>query len=104
METVTIMMIPHGFKIRKKSDVEVFIKQCLCNGDYYIITDTGEQYIFSKSADEISVCVRTGDLHDIFNPSLEVATTRHNGYEKTVEDYVWQNRKYINAKWFSEDK
>ena len=103
MEKVAIMMIPHGFKIRKKSDVEYFINKCMCGGDYYIITDSGVQYIFSKRKDEVSVCKRNGDLHDPFNPSLEIANTRRNVYERTVNDYIWQNRKYINAKWFKED-
>ena len=104
MSEVQIMMIPHGFKIRKKSDVEVFINECMCKGDYYIITDTGTQYIFKKYKNEISVCERIGNLYDPFNPSLEVASTKNNVYEKTVADYVWQNRKYINAKWFGKER
>ena len=43
-------------------------------------------------------------LKDIFNPLLEVARTKDNCYKKTVEDYIWQNRKYINAKWFKEER
>ena len=105
MTTTTIMRIPYGFKIRKKSDVEIFINDCMISGgEYYIVTDLKEQFIFKKDRNEnISVTYRNGDLTDIFNPSMEVARTNNNCYEKTVVDYIWQNRKYINAKWFSED-
>ena len=103
MSEVQIMMIPHGFKIRKKADIEVFINECLCSGDYYIVTESA-QYIFTKEKSDISVFKRTGNLYDPFNPSLEVASTKNNVYEKTVADYVWLNRKYINAKWFREER
>lgn len=99
-----IMMIPHGFKIRKKSDAEVFINECMVKGnEYYIITDSGIQFIFDKKKDgNVSVLYRNGDLTDPFNPSLEIASTENPLYEKSVVDYVWMNRKYINAKWFSD--
>lgn len=99
-----IMMIPHGFKIRKKSDAEVFINECMIKGnEYYIITDSGIQFIFDKKKDDnVSVLYRNGDLRDPFNPLLEVARTNDNCYKKTVSDYVWKYRKYINAKWFSD--
>jgi len=100
----TIMQIPNGFKIRKKSDVEIFMKTCMCKGNRYdIITDSDIQFIFSKDRDDnISVLMRSGDLTDMFNPSLEVARTNNNCYKGTVKEYIWQNRKYINAKWFKE--
>ena len=106
MAGTTIMMVPEGFKIRKKSDVEVFMNKCMLNGnEYYIITDAIEQYIFRKYKNgDISVSWRNGDLSDIFNPSLEVARTNNNCYQGTVEEYIWQNRKYINAKWFGRKK
>jgi hypothetical protein len=104
MSEVTIIRIPQGFKIRKKSDVEVFINKCMCKGDYYIITDTGIQYIFTKKKDEVSVYERIGNLYDPFNPSLEIANTKNNCYKKTVADCVWENRKYINAKWFGKER
>lgn len=102
----TIIMVPHGFKIRKKTDIQDFMKRCMCKGNYYdIITDSGEQFTFEKDKDgNISVTSRVGDLTDIFNPSMEVARTNNNCYKGTVEDYIWQNRKYINAKWLSERK
>ena len=105
MRTV-VMMIPNGFKIRKKTDVEVFVNDCMQKGnEYYIITDSKEQFIFRKDTNgDISVVYRNGDLTDIFNPSMEVARTNNNCYEKTVADYIWQNRKYINAKWFSDNE
>lgn len=104
--SITIMQIPHGFKIRKKIDVETFINKCMCKGNrYYIVTESGEQFIFEKDKDgSVSVLNRTGDLTDMFNPSLEVARTNGNCYLGTVDEYIWKNRKYINAKWFKEER
>ena len=106
MNAVIIMVAPNGFKIRKKTDVDVFINQCMLKGgEYYIVTDDGTQFVFYKDKDgNTSVSYRNGDLKDIFNPLLEVARTKDNCYKKTVEDYIWQNRKYINAKWFKEER
>ena len=98
------MLVPQDFKIRKKSDVETFINKCMQKGNRYdIVTDSGLQFIFSKDKDEnISVLMRSGDLTDMFNPSIEIARTNNNCYRGTVEEYIWQNRKHINAKWFTE--
>ena len=106
MYNTMIMMIPHNFKIRRKSDVEAFIKDCMVNGnEYCITTDSGVQFVFSKDKDgNMSVSTRSGDLKDIFNPLLEVARTNNNCYKETVTYYVWKNRKYINSKWFSKRK
>lgn len=103
MNGVTIMLVPQNFKIRRKADVNTFIEKCLQkNNRYDIVTDSGVQFIFAKDNDgNVSVLTRTGDLYDMFNPSLEVARTKDNCYKGTVVEYVWQNRKYINAKWFS---
>jgi hypothetical protein len=100
------MQIPHGFKIKKKVDVETFINKCMCKGNrYYIITDSGEQITFDKDKNgNVSVLSRTGDLTDMFNPNMEIARTNKNCYKNTVEDCIWKNRKYINAKWFTEEK
>ena len=100
----TIMRIPQGFKIRKKSDVKVFMEKCMHEGNRYdIVTDSELQIIFERDKESnYSVSIRSGDLTDMFNPSLEVARTRNNCYKETVEEYIWQNRKYINAKWFAE--
>jgi hypothetical protein len=104
MKAMIIMVSPNGFKIRRKSDVDVFINQCMLkDNEYYIVTDDGFQFVFRKDKEgNVSVLNRNGDLRDIFSPLLEVARTNNNCYEKTVVDYIWQNRKYINAKWFSD--
>ena len=101
---VSIMKIPHDFKIRKKSDAEIFIKDCMTNGSsYYLKINKEKAVILEKdSKGNVSVCIKTGDLNDIFNPLLEVARTNNNCYKKTVEDYIWIYRKYINAQWFNE--
>ena len=102
----TIMQIPQGFKIRKKADVETFIDKCMCNGNSYsAVDDNGTQVIVEKDKDgNVSVCLRNGDLNNIFNPMLEVARTKENCYKETVQDYIWQFRKAINAEWFSRKK
>lgn len=101
---ISIMRIPQGFKIRKKSDVKVFMEKCMCEGNRYdIVTDSGLQIVFRKDKESnYCVAIRSGDLTDMFNPSLEVARTKKIYYKETVEEYIWQNRKYINAKWFVE--
>ena len=102
---VSIMSIPHGFKIRKKIDTEKFIEKCMVKGnDYYIIIDREKALHLSKDKNgDVSVCIKSGNLADIFNPLLEVARTNNNCYNKTVYDYIWEYRKYINAEWFTRD-
>lgn len=103
---VSIMAIPMGFKIRKKADVEVFIQKCMQkNSRYDVITDFKDQFIFAKDKDgNVSVAYRNGNLNDIFNPMIEVARTNDNCYKTTVQDYIWMNRKYINATWFKSER
>ena len=48
------------------------------------------------------MAIRNGDLYDIFNPEIEIARTKDNCYDKTVQDYIWQFRKAINKKWFND--
>ena len=101
----TIMQIPQGFKIKKKADVETFINKCMCNNNRYSIIDENAQLIFEKDKEgNVSVCLRNGDLNDIFNPSLEIARTKNNCYEHTVQDYIWKFRKAINNEWFNKRK
>lgn len=100
------MKIPHGFKIKRKSDAGVFMNQCMINdNEYYIVTDAGTQFVFRKDKDgNSSVLYRNGDLKDVFNPLLEIARTKDDCYARSVVDYIWFNRKYINAKWFQEER
>ena len=102
----TIIKMPYGFKIRKKDDVDVFINDCMCNDNRYsVVNENGTQIIIEKDKDgNVSVCLRTGDLNDIFNPSLEVARTKDNCYKETVQDYIWKFRKAINKEWFDEGR
>ena len=101
----TIMQIPQGFKIRKKVDIETFINDCMCRGCRYSVIDNDVQCFIEKDKDgNISIDLRYGDLNNIWNPSLEVARTKDNCYKETVQDYIWQFRKAINAEWFSKRK
>ena len=100
---VYIMMIPCGFKIRKKADTKFFTEKCMQkDSEYYLKIDTDFALILEKEKDgECSVAIKRGDLQDYFNPLLEVANTNNNAYKETVYDYIWKYRKYINAKWFN---
>lgn len=102
----SIMKIPNGFKIRKKADCDTFINDCMCKGESYsIVYEEGKQLLLEKDKEgNVFVAMRWGDLNDIFNPSLEVARTKDNCYNKSVQDYVWQFRKAINKEWFNEKK
>lgn len=101
--SITIMNIPMGFKIRRKADVDVFINKCMCKDSRYsIVYQKDKQLFIDKDKDgNVSVAIRDGDLYDIFNPSIEVARTKDNCYDKTVQDYIWQFRKAINKEWFN---
>lgn len=103
MRSVALMKIPCGFKIRSKIDVDKFINDCMCKDSRYpIIINRNEEIIIEKyNDDNISVSIRNGDLFDVFNPEIEVARTKNNCYNKTVQDYIWQYRKAINNKWFN---
>lgn len=104
MRTCSIMIIPQGFKIRKKSDIKIFIEKCMQQDDrYQLIVQDGTQMIIEKSKDNaISVSIRKGDLNDIFNPSIQVALSAPDLYDLKVEDWIWNARKYINKQWFNE--
>lgn len=103
-ETVSIMSIPRGFKIRKKTDVKKFMEECMVKGSHYCIVIRKDFAIHIDKHKDGSICIMTkyGDLKDIFNPLLTVADTNNNVYDHDVEYYIWHYRKYINAKWFND--
>ena len=101
----SIMKIPTGFKIRKKVDCDAFIEKCMCKGNTYDVVDKEKDIamVMEKDTDgNVSVCMKFGDLHNIFNPLLTVACTNNSAYKESVQDYVWKYRKLINDKWFNE--
>lgn len=104
MKSITIMNIPCGFKIKKKADVDTFIKDCMCKDNEYYLKINNEMALFIRKEKDSSVSVleKSGDLYDLFNPLLEVANTSNNAYKETVQKYIWKYRKYINAKWFND--
>ena len=104
MNNITIMNIPNGFKIKKKSDIEVFINKCMKNNNEYYLKINEKLALFLRKEKDGSVIilVKNGDLYDLFNPLLEMASTKNNVYRTTVQDCIWKYRKYINAKWFSD--
>ena len=101
---MTIMSIPYGFKIKKKIDTEKFMNECMIAGCEYFLKITDDLAVFfSKHKDgSVSVLEKRWDLYNPFNPLLEVANTKNNCYEDTVNDYIWKYRKHINAAWFNE--
>lgn len=100
---VAIMTTPCGFKIRSKADVDKFMHECMGYGEYCIKINNELLFWITKGKDgSISVAEKIGDLYDIFNPLLEIANTKNKAYKISVRDYLWKNRKYINAKWFND--
>lgn len=103
MNCIGLMNIPTGFKIRKKSDTYIFMRDCMNNNNEYMLKINDELALFIKKTQSgtIAVLKKYGDLCDPFNPLVEVANTTNRIYEETVQDYIWKYRKYINEKWFS---
>ena len=101
---VSIMCMPCGFKIKKKTDTEIFTNKCMCaDNEYYLKINNDLALFLRKEKDgSISVLEKRWDLYDPFNPLLEVANTSNSSYKETVYDYIWKYRKYINAKWFND--
>lgn len=84
------MSIPFGgFKIKTKNDVKIFAEKCMCKGGMYVLNINEEtQFVFHKDKDgEISVDFRSGDLKDIFNPSIEVASTKYADGRTTAPEF-----------------
>lgn len=99
---MNFMCIPDGFIIRKKSDCDRFMNECMVDGCEYVIKTNEELAVFfEKKNNVISVAEKYWDLNDPFNPVVEVVNTNNAAYKETVQDYVWKYRKYINAKWFN---
>lgn len=90
-----------GFKIRNSADVKTFINDIVNPGMEIVITIERDVEIrFSKDRNSyFSVGYRTGNLRDIFNPTVEIASSDVNNkaYERSVDYYVWQWRKYLNT-------
>lgn len=104
MNSVSVMCIPCGFKIKKKVDTETFVNECMCKENEYYIKISDDLAIFLRKEKDgsVSVAEKRLDLYDPFNPLLEVANTSNPSYKETVYDYIWKCRKYINAKWFND--
>ena len=104
MNDITVMSIPCGFKIKKKTDTEVFVNKCMLKGnEYYLKINEDYALILRKDEDgTVAILEKTGDLYDVFNPVLEVANTNNPSYKETVYDYIFRYRKYINKKWFND--
>ena len=104
MYDMSIMCIPCGFKIRRKLDVETFINQCMQkDNEYYLKINKEFALFFRREKDGfVTVLEKRGDLCDMFNPLLEIASTKNNVYRITVQDCIWKYRKYINAEWFND--
>ncbi len=104
MNSIALMCIPCGFKIRRKTDVDKFMNECMCKENEYYLKINNELALFieKKKDGTITVAEKRWDLYDPFNPLLEVASTNNKAYKETVQNYIWKYRKYINAKWFND--
>lgn len=100
MNIITVK-IPCGFKVRTKLDAKRFAYELISNGEFHIPVNRELAYIIERENNTVRVYERCGDLHDIFNPNLEVACTGKDYLGKKPEDYVWFLRKYINRKYFN---
>ena len=94
MEVKSWKNVP-GFKIRKKSDVYDFIDVILKSGTFIYENEThDEQLIIIVHGTDRDICIRRGNLRDIFNPQLVL-------YGQRAIDHVWKYRKQINADLFT---
>lgn len=103
MKISTMRIIP-GFKIRSKVDAQRFIDECMAprNCEYIVVIDQYLALFISKDLEgNVSISEKTGDLKDIWNPTVEITRSKNNCYENTVEECIWKYRKYINRKWFN---
>lgn len=95
-----ILLYREGFKIRNSADVKTFINDIVKPGMEIVVTIERDVEIrFSKDGKScFSVGYRTGNLGDVFNPTIELASSDANNkaYERTADYYVWQWRKYLN--------
>lgn len=89
---------PEGFKIRSKADVMKFLNCLSPRTNIHIYNKVvGLEFVISKYATgRIVITERNGDLNNPFNPALTVADTGSSYYDESVEDAIWQLRKYIN--------
>ena len=103
MNNVSIMCIPNEFKIKRKTDIEIFINKCMQRDSEYYLKINNEFAIFIRKDkdDYVSILEKRGDLYDVFNPLLEMASTKNDVYRINVQDCIWKYRKYINARWFN---
>lgn len=100
-----IMKIPQGFKIKKKSDINIFINECMQNeNEYVIILNSYEAIALQKDNDVISFLVKNGNVRNPFIPYVKIAETNNLTYAYTIEECIWKYRKYINKEWFSKNK
>ena len=90
-----ILMYNHGFKIRKKDDVDIFINKVLRgNGSIFIKINRHEIYFIHREKDYIYISHKIGDIYDMFNPELVLP-------DEQLYDTVWRIRKYINQRYFN---
>lgn len=95
-----VLLYRGGFKIRNSADVKTFINDIVKPGMEIVVTiERGVEIRFSKNGNShFSVGYRTGNLGDVFNPTIEIASSDVNNkaYERSVDYYVWRWRKYLN--------
>ena len=103
MEFTSLMIIPAEFKIKKKRDVRLFLKECMVKGSTYFLSVNREYAIWMTKDEDgnIVVAYKQGDLSDVFNPIIRVGSCTELADNPYINDYLWQFRKYINRKWFN---
>ena len=83
------------FKIKSKADVNTFINKVLCSENKYYIKFGNTLLTIDKNNDKITVCLRFGNLNNIFNPDIEIPAAEN-------INCLYKYRKYINQYFFAE--
>ena len=83
---------PAGFKIKSKADVIKAVSYMTKGMEHWIVINPEHAVCIDIRKDaSYKVLLKIGDLHDIFNPTIEAVNP--------IET-LWRYRKYINQKYF----
>lgn len=104
-----IIVFRDGFKIRSKEDAKHFLTKCVeGNGEVTLIVSEVLAYKIDRHSNgTICIYMKTGDIHNVFNPDVRIGyyNPSHDSEEnEKCIDIVYTIRKHINAHWFNNKK
>ena len=83
---------PNNFKIRSKADVEKAVSYMTSGMEHwFIINEVFAICIDKKKDGSYVVLYKSGDLYDIFNPTVQILDP---------VGTIWKHRKFINESYF----